>query len=491
MARLPAACRRLQRRVADFTARTGALRPGERALLLLSGGADSMALLALLPGVDRRLGLGLTLAALHVDYGLRGADSDRDRTIVERACAVARVPLHVERVRGGFAGGDLQARARDLRYGRARELAAEHGYDVIVTAHNRDDQAETILYRLAKYASPRGLIGMRPRDGDLARPLLCLGASEIRAWCHAAGTEYGEDATNATPVYARNVLRLEVLPRLEALNPRLVETLAATAEQAAAEAEVLAAVAGEARRRVTRPAPPGELVAVEPAALAAEPPAVRALALHEILREAMGGDALVQRRLVEAVEQLARRADDAGTVSLGRGLEALRGAGLLRIRAVRPRHACSPAVVAGAALDGAGETGLAVAFCGRTWRMRLLPGAAFDRRAALSGEAFAGLGGLPRSVTLRHPRRGERFAPLGLRRETTVARYLAAARVPADLRPLVSVLDVDDHVAWVGQATPDPPSGPSALAPPSGRVAQGYRVAHSSVLTLHVFQEGT
>ena len=343
MARLPAACLRLQRRAAEFTSRTAALRPGERALLLLSGGADSMALLALLPGVDRRLGLGLTLAALHVDYGLRGADSDRDRRIVERACAAAGVPLHVERVRGRLSGGDFQARARDLRYGRARELAAEHGYDVLVTAHNRDDQAETILYRLAKYASPRGLAGMRPRDGDVARPLLCLGSVEIRDCCRAAGIEYGEDVTNAAPVYARNVLRLEVLPRLEALNPRVAETLAAGAEQAAAEAEVLAAAAAESRGRVTRPAPPGELAALDLAALAAEPPALRALVLHELLREAMGGDALVERRLVEALQRLATRTDDAGRVSLGRGLEAVRGAGLLRIRAVGPAHACAPA----------------------------------------------------------------------------------------------------------------------------------------------------
>ena len=490
MARLSAACLRLQRRAAEYTARTAALRSGERALLLLSGGADSMALLALLPGMDRRLGLGLTLAALHVDYGMRGADSDRDRHIVERACAAAGVPLHVERVRGDLSGGDFQARARDLRYGRARRLAAENGYDVLVTAHNRDDQAETILYRLAKYASTRGLAGMLPRDGDLARPLLCLGSAEIRACCAAAGIEYGEDVTNAAPVYARNVLRLEVLPRLESLNPRLAETLAATAEQAAAEAGVLAAVAAEARGRVTRPAAPGELVAIELAALAAEPPALRALLVHELVREAMGGEALVERRLVAAIQRLATRADDAGRVSLGRGLEAVRGAGLLRIRAVRPPHECSPAVVDGAVLAGAGDAGVSVAFCGRAWRARLLPGAVFDRRAAAAGEAFAGLGARPRRVTLRHPRRGERFAPQGLGAETTVARHLAAARVPSGERPLVPLLDVDGHAAWVGRAAVATAGTASPAAAP-GRVAQGYRVAHSSVLTLHVFQEGT
>ena len=149
MSVLPAVCLRLQHRVADDVARSGALRAGERALLLLSGGADSMALLSLLRAADVRLGLALSFAALHVDYGLRGADSDRDRRIVERACAEAGVSLHVERLRGALRGAHFQERARDLRYGRARDLAAAHGYDVLVTAHNRDDQAETVLYRLA------------------------------------------------------------------------------------------------------------------------------------------------------------------------------------------------------------------------------------------------------------------------------------------------------------------------------------------------------
>jgi tRNA(Ile)-lysidine synthase len=416
-------------------------------------------------------------AARHVDSGRRGADSDRDRRIVERACREAGLPLHVERLRGRLAGRDFQARARAQRYGLARELAAAHAYDVLVTAHNRDDQAETILYRLTKYASPRGLAGMRPRDGDLSRPLLGLGAAEIREYCRAAGIDYGEDLTNAAPLYARNVLRLEVLPRLEALNPRVAETLAAAAEQAAAEAEVLAAASAEAGRRVLLRPAPGDLAAVDLAALGAEPAGLRALVLHDLLREAMGGDALVERHLVDALLSLAQRTDDAGRVSLGRGLEAVRGRGALRIRAVSTAHSCSPAVVEGAALVAAGEAGLGAGFCGRTWRLRLLPGAVLDRDAALAGEAFVGLAGAPRRVVLRHPRRGERFDPLGLGGETTVARYLAAARVPVEQRLLTPLLDLDGRVAWVGSEP--------------GRVAQSFRVAQSSVQTLHVVQEGT
>jgi tRNA(Ile)-lysidine synthase len=480
VARLPAACLRLRRRLEDDLTRTAALRPGEHVLLLLSGGADSMALLSLLLAANARMGLGLTSAALHVDYGLRGAGSDRDRAIVERACEAAGLPLHVERLHGSLIGPDFQARAREARYGRARQLAAEHGYHALVTAHNRDDQAETVLYRLVKYASPRGLAGMRPRDGDVARPLLGLGAGEIREYCRLAGVEYGEDVSNASAVYARNLLRLEVMPVLETLNPRLSETLAAGAELAAAEADVLASVTAEARARVVRPAAPGELAAVDLAALAGEPEALRALVVHDILRTAMGGDALVQRALVQALLRLAARADDAGRADLGRGLTAVRERGVLHVRAAGQPHACPAAKFDGAALEAAGGAGVVTGFCGGRWRLRLLPGAVFDRRAALSGEAFAGLAGTPRRVTLRHPRRAERFAPSGLGGETTMARFLAAARVPASSRPRAVVVDVDGAAAWVG-----------GLAAPPGRVAQGYRVAQSSALTLHVVQEGT
>jgi len=487
---------RIERRVAAHVAAQAVLRPGERPLLLLSGGADSMALLAILPSLDRRLGLGLELAALHVDYATRGAESDRDRRIVEDACAAARVPLHVLRLRRRLSGGDFQARARDLRYEHARGLAGECGYDVVVTAHNRDDQAETILYRLAKYASPRGLLGMRGREGDLARPLLCLGAAEIRDYCRARRIVFGDDFTNAQPVYARNRLRLDVLPRLEELNPRVAETLAATALQAAAEADVLTAAVEEARVRVTVPGPQdeggpsrdadGALIAALPAmavdALAAEPPALRALVAHDLLKEAMGAGALVERRLVEAVLELAARPGAGGRVSLGRGLEAVRERDRVRLTRVRAPHRCPEAGVDGAALAAAGGEGVSLAFCGRTRRARLSAGPVFERGAARTGQAFIGLSGMPRRLTMRHPRRGERFAPLGLGSETTVSRYLARARASADARERAVVLDVDGAVAWVGHD--------GAAGAPIGRVAQGFRVAQSSTHTVHVFQEG-
>lgn len=481
MPRADAAGYRLERRTAAFVSEHELLRSGEHVLLMLSGGADSMALLALLPLVGRRLRLALELAALHVDYATRGADSARDAAIVAHACGAAGVPLHVVRLERPLSGGDFQARARELRYREARALARAHGYDAIVTAHNRDDQAETVLYRLTKYATPRALAGMRPRDGLLARPLLCLGAAEIRAYCATAGIEYGEDVTNARPVYARNRLRLEVLPLLRTVNPRVVETLADAAGMAAAQEDIVAAAVAAAEPRVAAPVGADDLAALDIRALRAEPPALQALVLHDVVRRALGGDVLVEHRLVAALLALCARRDDAGRTSLGRGVEAVRSGGRLRVRRSRPAHACSPVELAGAALAVAGQEGCALEWCGRPYRARLLGPAGFDRSAAAAGEAFAGLVAPPRVVTLRHPRRGERFVPLGLGEETTVTRFLAAARVPAGERARALVLEADGELVWVGYVAGDAARG---------RVAQPRRVNESTPCILHVFREG-
>ena len=439
-----------------------------------------MALLSLVRAADRRLGLGLELAALHVDYGLRGADSDRDRQIVERACAAAGVPLHVERLAGRLAGRDFQARARAQRYGRARELAAEHGYDVIVTAHNRDDQAETVLYRLAKYASPRGLVGMRPRDGDPGAAAARRrgggdqGVLPRRRHRVRGGRDQRGAAVRAQPAAPRGAAAArgaEPADRGDAGGRRRAGG-GRGGGAGGGRRRGAPASGGAARPRTT-------CAAVDLAALAAEPPALRALVLHDLLRGAMGGDALVERRLVEALLRLAERTDDAGRVrprprprgGARRAACCASAPSPPRTRARRPRSTARPSrPPARPAWSPASAAPSGASAC--------CPGRCSTARPRSRRRGLRRPRGPPRRVTLRHPRRGERFAPLGLGGETTLARHLAAARVPAERRPLAVVLDVDGRAAWVGGAAP-------------ARVAQSFRVAHSTAVTLHVVQEGT
>jgi tRNA(Ile)-lysidine synthase len=454
----------------------GLLRPGESALLMLSGGADSMAMLQLLRLCDRNLALQMEFAALHVDYGLRGADSKRDRRIVEKACAAHGVELHVVEAPAGLSGPNFQERARTLRYDAARAFAAERGYTRIATAHNRDDQAETVLYRLAKYPSPAALAGMAPLDGDLARPLLCLDAAEVRAYCRETRVDYGEDVTNQKSVYTRNRLRLRVLPELKAVNPRFVEGLAEAAAVARQERELIDSLAQQAWDRALigpRPlqrdglaAPGGSrapLPALDVEALSGEPPALRSACLRRLARVVTGRRAPVSRRITSALADLAE--GPAGRrVALAGGWEAVRIGRLLTVRRREPVHQCTPALVRLAPPEAA-----TVAFCSGSYRVRLIDGGRFTRDTQ---QAWLGLTAPPSSVLLRHPRPAERFAPLGVGGTATVLQFLADHAVPAAERRRALVIEVDDAVAWV-----------------AGRVAESFRVSESTLFTLHLRRE--
>jgi tRNA(Ile)-lysidine synthase len=472
--------RSVDRRVLEYVRSLDLLRPGERALFMLSGGADSMAMLELILRCDVRLRLGMRPAALHVDYGLRGADSVRDRRIVERACAAHRVELHVVVAPRDLRGPNFQERARAFRYAAARTLAAEHGYSRIATAHNRDDQAETILYRLAKYASPAALVGIAPLDGDLVRPLLCLGADEIRAYCREGGIGYGDDVTNQQPVYARNRLRLHVLPELNAVNPRFAEGLAEAAVAARQERELLDRMADAAWSRAVvvspvttaradlagEPAPAGgsdASPALDVVVLSAEPQALRSACLRRLARCVLGERALVSRRVTASLALLAE--GPAGRrVALSAGWEAAREGRLLSVRRRSRLHQCTPACLR----PRIGED-LAVTFCSGSYRVGLVPRAEFTRS---DQEAWLGLDAVPGSVLLRHGRRAERFAPLGAGGSTTVLQFLADHAVPAAERSRALVIEVDGAVAWV-----------------AGRVAESFRVSESTLFTLHVRRE--
>ena len=465
----------VRRRAADFVAAGDVLRPGERVLLLLSGGPDSMALLDLVGHVDRRLGLGLTLSALHVDYATRGAASARDRRIVEDACRALGLPLHVVRLARKPGGAGFQERARRIRYDAGREVLARGEADIMATAHNRDDQAETVLYRLIKYAAPSSLRAMRPRDGDLARPLLCLGADELRTYCRACGIAFGHDESNDTVDYARNLLRHRALPVLREINPRVSETLADAATLADEERVVIERAVDEAWRRVARPGVATGDWRLDVAALAAEPRALRTLCLRRLVRTALGDDALVERRLTERLERLAADTRGSRSLSLGRGFEAAREYGLLTVRRRAGTHACPPAALVLRPLDlprGPVSAAGGVDFCGRRFRAELLAGGVFERAA---GEAWLGVAAPPAGLVVRHPRRGERMRPLGLAAEVLLSDLFSAARVPRAERARAIVAELDGRVAWVSP----------------GRTSEWFRVTPRSPYTLHVYEEAT
>ena len=192
-----------------FVLREKLLCPGEPLHLAaaVSGGADSMALLRILLALQPEF--GFVLSACHVNHGLRGETADRDEAFVRAECARLGVPLRVFHAAemadevglpSEHAGEDW---ARRLRYACFARLCGE-GIDVVATAHTANDQAETLLLRLARGTGLHGAAGIRPKRGCYLRPLLALTRQDTESFCRAAGQAWVTDETNATDAYARN-----------------------------------------------------------------------------------------------------------------------------------------------------------------------------------------------------------------------------------------------------------------------------------------------
>lgn len=280
---------------------TGLVEAGAPLVVMLSGGRDSVCLL------DVAVVLGAEVTALHVDYGLRGADSDADRELCVALCAELGVPLEVRRhVREDGAVGNFHAWAREVRYAAAAALG-----DRVAAAHTLSDQVETILYRLASSPGRRALAGMDPARGGLVRPLLAAGIrrEETTSYCMARSLAWREDASNADRAYARARVREDLLPALRAVDPRAEANVLRTAEILREEAAVLdEVVAGVIAGREELPR----------AELAALPAALGRLVLRRLAEDAIAAPCA---RAAGRLGEVLALGDD-GALDLGDGARA-------------------------------------------------------------------------------------------------------------------------------------------------------------------------
>ncbi|MBQ8647713.1 MAG: tRNA lysidine(34) synthetase TilS [Oscillospiraceae bacterium] len=290
----------------------GLVQPGDRVIAAVSGGADSMALLLFFLRWGEHL--AVTVEAAHIDHGLRGEDSARDAAFVEEFCAAHGVPLHLHRAQppAGSPGEDW---ARRQRYAFFDRLTADGAK--LATAHTLNDQAETLLLRLARGCSTAGAAGIPVRRGAYIRPFLTVERTETEDYCRTCGQTWREDATNAGDDYARNRVRHTALPALETVNPRAAQALARFSARMALVDGYLTA---QADTLLQQAACEGGWQA---ALLAAAHPAVRDQALAALL----GADA--QEALVARLAALL--AAGQGSVNLPRRGRAVLAEGVLRL----------------------------------------------------------------------------------------------------------------------------------------------------------------
>ena len=492
------------------------LRRGQAAapvILMVSGGADSMALLhmAATEPLDLGDGAGLVRVAkehlhvLHVNHLLRGEDADADQHFVQETCDSLGIPCTALRVDVAKLAqerdGNVEDAGRRVRYDAARELAqklcVEQGVSrqkaKILTAHTADDRAETFMMNVMRGSGMSGLASIPRHRGLIYRPLLDYTHDQLKDWLKARGLDWHEDATNTDTHYLRAYMRHNVLPLLKARNPMLVQTVCKIADLMTDEDDYLEAKAARKLRQITLRKSESSLV-LDALKLSSTDVVIARRVVRIVARQLIP-EAWLEFRHVDAV--LEAVAAGVGVANLPQNLEARVRLGTVTFsftgaaRSVGSAGAArSAAAVAGAAVatngEPAGTSPAAATFGehlavpgtleladGRVLSARILPVEhGFDVVSYATAHSQEWLGesvlldahacGVDPvhggSLWVSGPEAGDTMQPLGMHGQSKkISDLLGEAGVPVESRSMMPIVrtNIRGHVVWVAGIRPD------------------------------------
>ncbi|MGH2606709.1 MAG: tRNA lysidine(34) synthetase TilS [Anaerolineales bacterium] len=446
-------------RVAEFIRREELLQPGQRVVVGVSGGPDSLCLL----GCLRQLGYLPVIA--HLDHGWRRGSWHEAEFVLALARSLG-VPAVVERLHaaGPLGRSSREELARRARYEFLARVAAEHKVETVAVGHTADDQAETVVMHWLRGAGPEGLRGMLPatdlavsakgtpaRRLRLVRPLLDLRREDTEAYCREAGWEPQRDESNLDLSFLRNRIRHQVLPSLEAQHKGFRRRLGRTAQLMREVSDLVDALAIQREQEIVRPAGEGVL-RLSRVALRQEPAAVQRAILRRAIRrlrpdlrdigfeavsmlmESPAGD--IRRRSIVGGIQAHPLGEDLLLAAPGAELEFPE---FPQVAGVRPRELPIP-----------GRIELAKGWAISARRSRRAAGRSVRARSAedqgrveMDAERVAG------PLQVRLPRPGDRIRPLGMSGRIKVADLLAQESVPGPARARWPLVVSEAEIVWV------------------------------------------
>ena len=481
-------------------------------ILMVSGGADSMALLHMTATEPIDLGDGAGLArvaqerlhVLHVNHLLRGEDADADQHFVQEICDSLGIPCTVLRVDVAKLAqerdGNVEEIGRRVRYDAARELAqklcAEQGVSrqkaKILTAHTADDRAETFMMNVMRGSGMSGLASIPRHRGLIYRPLLDYTHDQLKDWLKARGLDWHEDATNTDTHYLRAYMRHNVLPLLKARNPMLVQTVCKIADLMTDEDDYLEAKAARKLRQITLRKSEPSLV-LDALKLSTTDVVIARRVVRIVARQLIP-EAWLEFRHVDAV--LEAVAAGVGVANLPQNLEARVRLGTVTFsftgaaRSASGAGAARSAVGAVAAVAASGEPAGTVPAAatfgehlavpgtleladGRVLSARILPvehgfdvvsyatahsqewlgeSVLLDARACGVDPVHGG------SLWVSGPEAGDTMQPLGMHGQSKkISDLLGEAGVPVESRSMMPIVrtNIRGHVVWVAGIRPD------------------------------------
>ncbi len=429
--------------------------PAGQVLLAVSGGADSTALLYVMAALRQRDVVKCELICAHINHQLRGAEADGDERFVLEQCDKLGIDVVRRRVDvRGYAKRrrvSIETAGRELRIGSLIEIARERGCGCVVTGHQRDDNAETVLQRLIRGTGIRGLGGIWPvrelGGVRFVRPMLCARREEIVEYLNERGLGWRQDGTNAELGYRRNFIRHRLMPALASESKgSVVELLSVLSERAR---EYYGRVCERAEEVWAEAANcDGGRAAIKLEAFNGEPEPVKIELIRRCLKEMGSGEGNVTEEHYRRTIELAGHGERGGRIELAGGFGVLRDYGQLvfgRAGALSKKE------------KSGGKVELKVP--GRTEFGRLVIDASvceYDheelkdfKAGKMEGVEWFDYDRLVFPLVVRQRREGDRFRPLGLGGEKKIGKFLTSAKVGEEIRRKVVVVSDKDKVIWV------------------------------------------
>lgn len=419
----------------------GMLSRGDRVLVSVSGGADSVALLLFLYGLARSM--ELELLAFHLDHMLRAEESAADAGFVHGLCGKLGIPVTVEVVDVASlrraSGGSPQDVARKARLERLMACAETANADRIAVGHTADDQVETFLIRVVQGAGLDGLSGIPPVSGKVTRPLIEVWRSEVEEYCRWVGVEPRRDPSNLDTAYLRNRVRHELVPALVThFGPGVKEVILREVENLAVDREFLRGRVGEAFSRTATVE--GRQVRLDLDGLSSLHPALQRGVIRESWSRLLPGEPPPPQRVVMDVLSKIAGGRSGASLELPRGVVAQREYGVLVLRI-----SGGPMPRPTAVLEDFGR--VRIAGTGLVLEARLVD--AGEVEFTDDGAVEFVRADIEFPLEVRPPRAGDRFRPLGAPGTTKLSDFFIDGKVTRKERARAVLLLSGGRIVWV------------------------------------------